>query len=212
MKKCMTAKGYERFLFFSDAVVAFALTLLVVPLTDLAVELNSHGKNSSILDILTDNSQTWHAFFISFFVVMSMWGTHRKTFETAKTADGFMVNMNSFWLLTIICIPFASQSISGVYIKDNVVFYAVLLLVNTACIRIINIHVMKYRETLAHADAEFPYLPTRWITPAVSLLIIIIVASVPASGQYAFLLLLINTPIVAAYKKLRNKNKIKKSL
>ncbi|GHU58937.1 DUF1211 domain-containing membrane protein [Clostridia bacterium] len=203
MKKLMTEKGFERFVFFSDAVVAFALTLLVVPLTDLAVDEITKEHRGSILNLLAENFETAIAFVISFVVVIALWNTHRSTFERVKTADYYIARLNSAWLFTVICIPFATQLIAGGYIKENVMMYASLVSANTICIRLIDVHVMKHRDTLAAQGAEFTRSLMGWITPITSVVIIGIIASVPASGQYALLLLGLDNVIASVIRRVK---------
>ena len=57
-------RGLDRFLTFVDAVVAIAITLLVLPLADLAPEVG----DGSVTDLLREHDNEILAFFLSFLV------------------------------------------------------------------------------------------------------------------------------------------------
>ena len=62
-------RGLDRFLTFVDAVVAIAITLLVLPLAELAGEVG----DGSVTDLLDEHRGELFAFFLSFFVIARLW-------------------------------------------------------------------------------------------------------------------------------------------
>ena len=68
-------RDFDRFLTFIDAIVAIAVTLLVLPLVDLVGELE---KGISVQQLLEDNKAPIGAFLLSFLVISQVWlGQHR---------------------------------------------------------------------------------------------------------------------------------------
>jgi hypothetical protein len=59
-------RNFDRLLTFVDAIVAIAITLLVLPLVELAPEL---GDDGSVADLLRDHSDELWAFALSFYVI-----------------------------------------------------------------------------------------------------------------------------------------------
>jgi uncharacterized membrane protein len=94
----------ERLVFFSDAVVAIAITLLAIELpvpqgTTTRELLASIGENS--LDYLT--------FLISFVVVGAHWQGHHQVFRYLGRVDQTFVRLSFVWLLIIIVTPFLTE-------------------------------------------------------------------------------------------------------
>ncbi|GHU43477.1 hypothetical protein FACS1894111_09140 [Clostridia bacterium] len=194
MKNIISEKGLERLTFFSDAVVAIALTLLIIPLTDLAIEYNSLKESISVFILLKENLSTVAAFTLSFIVIMKLWSAHRRLFECIVLADGFVARLNTFWLLTIVCIPFATQAVAGKYLRENILFYIALLFVNMLLLQCIYAHIIKYEEALEKTEVSFHH---RWVTFITLIVIVIIIIIVPSENAlYAFFLLFIDEPIV----------------
>jgi uncharacterized membrane protein len=101
----------ERLVFFSDAVVAIAMTLL-------ALELPVPGSdpkpdNQAVLAYFGDHRNEYIAFLISFAVVAAQWGGHHRTFATVTHLAGRLVGYNMLWLLTIVVTPFATKVLTG---------------------------------------------------------------------------------------------------
>jgi hypothetical protein len=71
-----TDRGLDRLVNFSDATVAIAITLLLLPLVDIADEI----RRESLGDLLADHVGTLIAFFVSFVVISRLWLSHHRLF------------------------------------------------------------------------------------------------------------------------------------
>lgn len=100
--------GAERLVFFSDAVVAIAITLLAL---DLHVPKGT--TNSAMWRDAAAHRDDYLAFFISFAVIGSHWLLHHRTFTYLTGLGGRLVRWNMAWLLTIALTPFATRVIVG---------------------------------------------------------------------------------------------------
>ena len=96
--------GAERLAFFSDAVVAIAVTLLALELP-----VPSGGTNAAILRSLGEHSMEYLAFFISFLVIVQHWIGHHKLLGAINRLGGRLVGFNMVWLLMIVLTPFATK-------------------------------------------------------------------------------------------------------
>jgi len=96
----------ERLVFFSDAVVAIAITLLAIELP--VPEGDSTG---SLLDSLGADSIAYLTFLISFLVIGAHWRSHHQVFRYLRRVDGTFVHLNFLWLLIIIVTPFLTEVI-----------------------------------------------------------------------------------------------------
>jgi len=99
--------AYERVLFFSDAVVAIAITLLALDLK-LNVPANQHITFS---DLIAPRA-TYLAFILSFLNIAGYWRTHHDFFIYIKKMDQKLMLINTVWLFFIITLPFASSVVS----------------------------------------------------------------------------------------------------
>jgi uncharacterized membrane protein len=100
-------KSPERLVFFSDAVVAIAMTLLVLPLADLV-------KDSKFsIDVFHSGNQ-WiiYSFLLSFIVIMRFWLSHHRIFENVKAYSHSLMMADMAWLLSIVILPASTEMVA----------------------------------------------------------------------------------------------------
>lgn len=121
-----TEEGFRRLIAFTDAVVAIALTLLVLPLADFAGEIE---RGSDLGTVFADHDVELISFVISFIVIWVLWRQHHRSMEYFKSYDSGLMNLTFLWLFTIVVLPFATALLDG---KDidwaNDLYIGVLLL------------------------------------------------------------------------------------
>ena len=93
----------ERLVFFSDAVVAIAITLLA-----LGLPLPTGDTNQAVLTSLRHNLDDYIAFLISFIVIAAHWRGHHRVFRYVRSV-GPILRWNMLWLLFIVVTPFATR-------------------------------------------------------------------------------------------------------
>jgi uncharacterized membrane protein len=98
----------ERLVFFSDAVVAIALTLLALELP-----IPSGDTNHAVVASFHKHYEEYLAFFISYAVIGIQWQGHHRTFARVRGVAGRLVRFNLLWLLTIVVTPFATRVLTG---------------------------------------------------------------------------------------------------
>jgi uncharacterized membrane protein len=99
----------ERLAFFSDAVFAIAITLLVIEVK--LPELDSFS-DKALADALLSLISSYIGFAVSFFVIGRFWVGHHGTFSHLRTCDDGLVWRNLFFLFTIAFMPFPTAVIS----------------------------------------------------------------------------------------------------
>ena len=114
----------ERFVFFSDAVAAIALTLLAL---DLPVPRGS--TNAALWSDLGDHWSTdYFPFLLSFVVIAAFWRAHHEMFRHVTRLGRGVMPLNFGFLLMIVLLPFVTHVLgesSGFQI--GVVLYASVL-------------------------------------------------------------------------------------
>ena len=108
-------RGLDRLVNFSDAVVAIAATLLVLPLVDTASTIGSQHVGT----LLAHNWRQIFSFVLSFAVICRFWVVHHGMYEYVQTYSSRLVWMNCFWLLTIVFLPFPTQLVGSAAHDDR---------------------------------------------------------------------------------------------
>ena len=108
--------GFERFLLFSDAVFAIAITLLVL---DLKPSLSSAGEF-----VIAPVIPNLIGFGLSFYVVGRYWLAHHQLFEAVRTYDRRLLTANLAFLASIVFLPFPTSVVAlGKPVSRTVIFY-----------------------------------------------------------------------------------------
>ncbi len=104
--------GLERIVFFSDAVMAIAITLLAI---DLRVpEVDPHITSQQLAAQLSAIRPHLLTFFISFVVIGIYWISHHRYFRYIKRYDTRLILLNLLFLFFIVGMPFLA-SLLGQY-------------------------------------------------------------------------------------------------
>ncbi|MFN2274445.1 MAG: TMEM175 family protein [Anaerolineales bacterium] len=117
--------GIERLVFFSDAVFAIAMTLLVLDIRlPAGVET---ANNHQLLLLLTGLWHKYLAYFISFWVIGLYWISHHRKFLLIKRWDHLLLSLNLLLLMVIAFIPFPTAVMSENSNLTATVFYALVM-------------------------------------------------------------------------------------
>lgn len=95
-----------RLIAFSDGVVAIALTVLILPLTN--IELGKLGANP-IPELWDRYSFLFVGFAVSWFVIISFWMTHHQLFAMIGRIDTPMMHLSLLWLFGVVLFPFPAS-------------------------------------------------------------------------------------------------------
>ena len=131
----------ERMIFFSDAVFAIAITLLVI---ELKVPELDEASDRKLLHALLHLSLKFIGFFISFFLIALFWTVHHRIFSFVENYNPRLLWLNLFYLFTIVLMPFSS-GLYGEYSYhiEMLIPYTVYVL-NICLIGVANYALLKY--------------------------------------------------------------------
>ena len=93
----------ERLVFFSDAVFAIAITLLII---EIRVPELHHPSDRDFLIALNALFPKFLSFLISFFVIGAFWAGHHRAFDCARHWNSRLVLPNLLLLCSIAAMPF----------------------------------------------------------------------------------------------------------
>ena len=183
-------KSPERLVFFSDAVVAIAMTLLVLPLVDLVRDAGGHDS----AEVFHDSQWIIGGFLLSFVVIMRFWISHHRIFENVKAYSQPLMLVNMAWLLSIVFLPFPTEMVSRFTGDDrltHIVYVGNLLLSSV---------LLTSLEWIIRHDPEIQrdkISDRRWfdgVTTSGTLLVVFVVMAVFPSLSYYPLLLNVVQP------------------
>lgn len=114
----------ERLVFFSDAVMAIAITLLVIDLR-LPETLEQTATAADLRAALESLGPRFLSVLLSFMVIAVWWVGHNRLFRSLSRADGRLVLLNFVFLGAIAFLPFPTAVIGRfVNLSPAVVLYA----------------------------------------------------------------------------------------
>ena len=93
----------DRFKAFADAVVAIAMTLLILPLMESVGE--TAGSDTSTVDFLVEHGRQIGSFVLSFALISNFWLIHHRLYEGVERITSGLLRLNIAWMLTIVWLP-----------------------------------------------------------------------------------------------------------
>jgi uncharacterized membrane protein len=179
-------RGFDRLVNLSDAVVAIAATLLVLPLVEIAGEIDTKDLG----EVLAENSNQLLAFVISFAVICRFWLVHHAVFNRLVGFNTPLVVLNFLWLFSIAFLPFPTELISftGQDDSGSSALYVGTMLVTS--IAVCGQQLVVVRTPSLHAPGGPPVslLPSL-VTVVTMLVVLAVVLVLPSVGLWAMLLL-----------------------
>jgi uncharacterized membrane protein len=110
MDETERARDLERFITFLDAIVAIAVTLLVLPLVELTSELAS--AEEPIGDLLDEHQAQLWAFLLSFVVIARLWWSQHRAVRSLVQLNVGLFWLLMLWALTIVFLPFPTALVA----------------------------------------------------------------------------------------------------
>lgn len=179
-------------MFFTDAVVAIALTLLILPLMEAATAIGERGGTTA--DFLRDHVVQLGTFALSFVVIWVFWRAHHRICEGLERATPAFVRWNIAWTFAIVCLP-VGTALSGTTRVDRPqlgVYIGTLLVAAAALTGLGRARRDPRLGPVDPARAD----PRRAPTTTLTLVLALVLALVwPALNYWWLLLLLLTSPI-----------------
>lgn len=180
---------------FTDAVVAIAMTLLILPLLDTISDSSSNGESTG--DWLAGNAEAILLFVLSFVIIANFWMSHHRLFDRVELVSDGLLWISIAWMLTIVWLPVATaltgQLVSdgvqrGVYIGSMALTSALLFLARDYLRRHPDLHRIPPHALARGLSADI-------VTTAMFLVCLAVAVAFPRIGYYALLLMLLVRPI-----------------
>jgi len=186
--------GFRRLVSFSDAVVAIAITLLILPLVDAASSIGTTG----IGHFLSDNRTKLLAFLLSFVVIGRFWWGQHQVFERVKTYNSLLVWGMFVWLLSIVFLPFPTELLSSAQDGNRAATYGIYigtLLLASIAVLVQLVTVVHWPELQSDEHRGSSTIDGAVVLTVLMAAALVIAVVVPVIGLWALLLLLASTPL-----------------
>ncbi|MEV4318083.1 TMEM175 family protein [Actinocrispum sp. NPDC049592] len=184
----------DRLVLFTDAVVAIAITLLILPLVDLAREPKPHA-----VDLITDNWTQILSFLLSFAVIARLWLIHHRMFQHVASYTPALVLVNMIWMFTVVVLPFPTEVISAASPDDRFppLFYFCTILAGSVCQTILSLIIHRNPDIQVPDNKLKPRIvAAAAISTGMLMAGLVLMAAVPQVKYYALLSLLLSRPAV----------------
>jgi uncharacterized membrane protein len=181
----------DRLLTFVDAVVAIAITLLVLPLVDITANLTSDDSVAHLLH--THQPEIW-SFFLSFVVIARLWFAQHRAVRALLLSRTSISGLLVFWMLTIAFLPFPTALVAKAgHQPATKVLYIGTIFLSTLAIGLISWIIARNPQI---TDGERMPDPTAGVASAVLLLLaLLITLAIPPTSYFPLLLLAFETPV-----------------
>ena len=191
-------RDVERLLTFVGAVVAIAITLLVLPLAEVGREV----RDGEVAGLLRDHVDDIVGFLLSFVVIARLWVSQHAIVSCLVRQNALVVRLLLAWTFTIVVLPFPTALIAAtshdtlarvLYIGTMTVSSATLALIAWAVARERGLRDTETGPDVLHAAA----------TTAAFLLALVISVVLPSASYWPLLLLVLVDPVVARLQRRR---------
>ncbi|NNM47378.1 TMEM175 family protein [Knoellia koreensis] len=144
----------ERLVFFTDAVVAIAMTLLILPLMESVSEAKAEDLTTA--EYLNEHGGQLFSLALSFVLIAVFWRQHHGLFDRVERETGALVWLNIAWMFTIVWLPVAT-ALTGSLHTDTLqqVLYIGTMLANAVIMVLMNVVVIR-TPRLLKAGQERP--------------------------------------------------------
>lgn len=183
------SRDLERLITFVDAVVAIAITLLVLPLVDLSTGLGG----GDVTDLLRSHATQLFGFLLSFVVIADLWLDQHRALRSLVLQDRLVTTLLMAWTLTIVVLPFPTSLVAEAGHQPAAkVFYIGTMAVSSALLAVICWAIGRDRSIRDSDEAPDPARP--FASSVLFLVALGLSLWVPALSYYPLLLLFLAQP------------------
>jgi uncharacterized membrane protein len=191
----------ERMKFFTDAVVAIAMTLLILPLLESVSEAAKDGLDTAAY--LGDHGDQIFAFVLSFVIIARFWVSHERLFDSVEHWTGWLMVLNVVWMLTVVVLPVVTAMVGSMDTdRLQITLYVGTMLVNSLVMAAMSLLVLRVPATWGEGAGPGPGGMAGSLSVAVMLAVALALAlALPGVGYLALLVLFLSNPLQAALER-----------
>jgi uncharacterized membrane protein len=191
-----TRHGFERLVFFTDAVTAIAITLLILPLVELVPEY-AHHDDATVAGFVHDYWTPIWAFLLSFVIIARLWIANHNVLEPVERQSAPLMILEIGWAFTVVVLPLPTALIASLSPdRSSIALYIGTMTVGSLLLTALSWVVYRHPE-LGATDRQRAITTLYGVASnAVAFVIALIVGVVfPEIGYYALLILIVTIPL-----------------
>lgn len=190
-------RGIERLIFFTDAVVAIAITLLILPLVEIVTTDANQNHPVPVSAFIHDNLGQFFAFALSFVIIARFWIANHGLLADTVGSTTVLIWLDIAWVFTIVVLPLPTE-ITAVYVASELTtcIYIGTCFASTLLLTVISLYL--YR----HPELERQGKPTSALqiwgvgsSTAGFAVALVLELIFPSLHYYTLLVLLLTTPL-----------------
>jgi len=193
------ARALDRLLTFVDAVVAIAITLLVLPLVEITGDV---GDGLTVEELLREHSAEFWAFLLSFAVISRLWLIQHRTMRHVSGFHDRIAHLLVLWMLSIVFLPFPTALVAEA--PDDAltkILYIGTMAIGTVWLALVQVTVVRMPEL---SDGEgFPDPAAAWATVGAMMLALAVTLAFPSTSYFPLLLLLLPDLLLRWVRRIR---------
>ncbi|CAN5142350.1 TMEM175 family protein [soil metagenome] len=197
-----TDRGLDRLAFFTDAIAAIAITLLILPLVDLVP-----GFTGTPEHFLQRHLTELGSFVLSFAVIARLWMAHHTLFEHVGSYSRTLRWLSLAWAFTIVLLPLPTAMVARWQPEALIVGFYIGTMLLSSCL-LTAMSVLVSRTPRLQQDGNPPTrdrVLSSVLSSAEFLVALVIGTLFRDINFFALLLLFVSTPILALVRKRSSK-------
>jgi uncharacterized membrane protein len=195
------ASSTERLVFFTDAVAAIAITLLVLPL--LEVVTSDAERQPDLGALLHDHVRDFGAFVLSFAIIFRYWWAHHRIFWYIDAITPTLVRLSGLWIFGVAVLPLPTAITARYHTSSlSVGLYGANLVIVSAMTLLLALYAHRHKKPGPDTARATRDKVLSSVTAVVILLAATVVGCVFARtvNYWAFLLMFLTGPVEAVVK------------
>ncbi len=205
MSEAPHLRSTERLVFFTDAVVAIAMTLLILPLLEAVTEAARTGLDT--MGFLAEHDGQLWSFALSFVIISVFWRSHDRLFSHVRASDGVLHWLNVGWMFTIVWLPVVTAMVGAMETdRLQMALYIGTMLVTSLLELAMMARLRRRPELVDPGNGRAPD-GSRGVLFVAGLfaLSLLLAVIVPGLGYWALLALLLN-PVLDQFQRRRRRS------
>lgn len=185
----------ERFKAFVDAVVAIAMTLLILPLMESVSDAGT--AKLTTFEFLDEHTGQLMSFLLSFFLIANFWMGHHRQYDEVTAITRPLLLCNVFWMATIVWLPVPTAMLGQMETDplQQVVYVGTLILTSVATL-IARMYLLRHPELTTASPDRIRHGAAADVATIVLFAIALgLGVAIGPVGYFALLLLLFTGPL-----------------